>query len=374
MKTKFISKATTFTYIAFVACCILFLLSCGGCGSGKVANLDSQIDPQTSTDKNYSVVVADQKIHHDTILEYYYNSLKKGIYIQIARGIDMNLTFETNLFQNYSTMTFPDGNKIKLEKSIALLKEIPENFLQFRKTGDNIIIDMRNMSNDLKNKFFGSLAKLNNLDFDEHQYGRVTINPYIWKDYIIIETTIGLIYGGPDDNYPWHGGSISQHQFYDMNGKLITTITDMDFGGSLSDFDKEKDIVVLRRHANGVDDEWDFPEPMIIVFEFLSGKKLLNIRTIDSPGGEIDGKYIRYVSDSGDYLFIDYNTKIVYLTSVDKVNKENYIKGIDDNNILFADGTKISLDDKVNVKRFSIDEWNTSVSKEIDRKRNLRID
>jgi hypothetical protein len=42
MKTKSISIGTIFTYIAFIAS-IIFLISCGGCGSGKIQLITNEV-------------------------------------------------------------------------------------------------------------------------------------------------------------------------------------------------------------------------------------------------------------------------------------------------------------------------------------------
>jgi hypothetical protein len=59
MKTKSISKATTFTYTTFVAS-ILFLISCGGCGSGKVKSSAIESTNDIST-PNTDIKLEDQQ-------------------------------------------------------------------------------------------------------------------------------------------------------------------------------------------------------------------------------------------------------------------------------------------------------------------------
>jgi hypothetical protein len=169
MKSKSIIKATTFTYTAFVAS-ILFLISCGGCGSGKVVG-DQDYPKVSDSSQSNSIPIS---IVEDTISQiwqdqHYYRGTKITLPDSLKSRKGLGTKFWYSLpDDSYKAIVFDNAGDPKIEvtqihfidstsrlvtSSLTLYEHNPYKDLPFRRISNDRLMKVDGIIRyDLANK------------------------------------------------------------------------------------------------------------------------------------------------------------------------------------------------------------------------------
>ena len=367
MKTKFISKATTFTYIAFVACCILFLLSCGGCGSRKMAeeiSLTHKINDTSLTEEKSSSKTAPSQSDSsqqssDGSIRYPYYNEKRGI---------TYLDDQTIEFQGVKQITngpeikiiFPNGKTISNIKDAAIMKDVPKEAQVYYQSSEEDLfikeVDLKKVSKAQRAKWFSQMklnpdVKLSDLDYmiiNSHMLdldetpGRVCLAVYaeVWSE-------MGDLVG-----------RIAHLDIYDYDGKLILQIPMYEYGGERFTVTKDQKYLLCNVNGSRFGDS-DFGcgllNPQIRIYTFEDGKfyTQLNLPCCEFSCGSQDS-IIAFSINGGDFSGY-FNTEKRIVKIIKNVQEilnggptQRTIEGI-----LTNDGKLWKFE------TYSFDEWNT---------------
>jgi hypothetical protein len=246
MKTKSISKATTFTYTALVAS-ILFLISCGGCGSGK--------EIKSGNDNTIVTLNSISDIENVDTIKYYYQDVEDLKHLKLEREYKAEiLTISKEKFDvknekwiwEHSYYLFNEkGNYInKFDQELITSNDL---FLKLNKKYPQPLNGYSNqhlkeISTELQKANFGISPKI----IAEATF--LEINPIFFyvpcKPYSLNRFTNLLI--GERSLYlrkHWEAAGYSvfkEYLFYDYTGNLVSTYNHEQLGDEIMIFENGK--------------------------------------------------------------------------------------------------------------------------------------
>jgi hypothetical protein len=366
MKTKSISIAIIFIYTAFVAS-ILFLISCGGCGSGK-ANKTTMLFETNNADR-ISYPPSNEIAPLEDSITNTYNKERIDHHPQFDERLQVKYLDDiTDDFQGVKRISeypeikiiFPNGKVLSNIKDAALLNEVPKEARVFYQSSEKDLcikeLDLKKLVPSLRNEWLGNMKRSSHVKQSDFGY------MFMRSDFLEISETPGMVclatYALVWSDMGELIGRIAHLDIYDYEGKLVLQIPMYDYGGE--HFVITKDQKYLLSIVNGSrlgdgDFSCGYLSPKINIYTMEDGKfyTQLNMPCCEFTCSSRKSNITFSINGAKFSGVIDIEKRIIKII-------ENVQEILDGGPVLRVEDGFITKDGRLwKYQRYSFEEWNS---------------
>lgn len=356
MKTQ-TNNTHTLGISAFLLVSTVLFISCNGCRSGKVSDIETAL-PSVKQD---NIPIPDSSGSYSTIGKsstsiYPIINEKKGITYLDENTIEFR-GIKRVINGTETKVIFPNGKVLSNIKDAAIWKDIPKRaqLYYFSIEGEEYYkeVDIRKLSKAQKTEWFGKIKLHPDIKQSDLEY--MVLHSY----FIELDETPGRVclatYAAVwTENGNTLAGHIAHLDIYDYEGKLILQIPMYEEGSKRFAVTKDQKYLLANINGSSLGDN-DFTcgliNPMINIYTFEDGKfyDQVKMACIDYSGSTDDDYF--YFGTSSYKWKLNIKRKLIYVIKYSDEIRSNLDKFIDEG-ILTKDGRLWKY------QTYTFDEWN----------------